>query len=223
MPESDVSLPPVKPGLAKVWHRRIGMLSAVFVLILAGSGIFLNHTSSLELDKRALRSVPILEWYGVELPEKIFGIRVAEHWVSRIGGQVFLNQSPLGNCVGELVSAREFNGELTIVCSYNALIATATGELIEQLDGGREFDIIKARFSEPVGKIEEIPSGLYAKLLPFAAGDEMTLERLMLDIHSGRILGAWGVYLVDMMAALFAILALSGLIMWWRGTRSNDT
>ena len=42
----------------------------------------------------------------------------------------------------------------------------------------------------------------------------LPLERILLDIHSGRILGGWGVYLVDAAAVLFLLLATSGVWLW---------
>lgn len=57
-----------------------------------------------------------------------------------------------------------------------------------------------------------LPPALVQQLAPEAAGDAITLERLVLDIHSGRILGRWGVYWMDGVAALMVLLALTGLI-----------
>jgi uncharacterized iron-regulated membrane protein len=45
-------------------------------------------------------------------------------------------------------------------------------------------------------------------------GSGLPMERVMLDLHSGRILGNWGVYLVDAAAILFLVLAISGVWLW---------
>lgn len=45
-------------------------------------------------------------------------------------------------------------------------------------------------------------------------GSGLPLERVMLDLHSGRILGGWGVYLMDAAAILFLVLAISGVWLW---------
>ena len=47
-------------------------------------------------------------------------------------------------------------------------------------------------------------------------GTGLTLERVLLDIHAGRIPGATGVFLVDAAALLFLVLAISGLWLWAR-------
>jgi len=46
--------------------------------------------------------------------------------------------------------------------------------------------------------------------------DDINLERLILDIHSGRVLGTVGVFLADFAAVLMAMLAISGFLMWVR-------
>jgi len=48
-------------------------------------------------------------------------------------------------------------------------------------------------------------------------------ERLILDIHSGRIIGQWGVVLVDVMAILFLFMAVTGVWIWSRRRSSKQS
>jgi len=43
----------------------------------------------------------------------------------------------------------------------------------------------------------------------------LTWERVMLDLHSGRLLGKPGVFGVDLMGVFLCSLAMSGTAMWW--------
>ena len=52
-------------------------------------------------------------------------------------------------------------------------------------------------------------------------GYGLTLERVLLDLHSGRVLGSAGVLLVDAAAILFLLLAISGLWLWSRRRTST--
>jgi uncharacterized iron-regulated membrane protein len=54
-------------------------------------------------------------------------------------------------------------------------------------------------------------------------GTGLPMERIMLDLHSGRILGRAGVYLVDAAAVLFLLLAMSGVWLWGRRRASIKT
>ena len=45
-------------------------------------------------------------------------------------------------------------------------------------------------------------------------GSGLPVERVLLDLHSGRIFGKPGVYVVDAAAILFLVLAASGVWLW---------
>lgn len=62
-----------------------------------------------------------------------------------------------------------------------------------------------------------LPDALRQTLSQRYRGHGLPLERVVQDIHSGRILGRWGVWLVDAAAVLMGFLALSGVWLW--GTR----
>ena len=49
----------------------------------------------------------------------------------------------------------------------------------------------------------------------------LTLERIILDAHSGRILGLVGVLFMDAVAILLILLSLSGIYIWVRYARSK--
>lgn len=94
----------------------------------------------------------------------------------------------------------------------NVVIRAAHGYYQVNLDEleWEEYDFLEAAWSES----SFIPEGLEKKLLKKYRGTGLTLERVLLDFHSGRIVGAWGVYFVDLIAVLFLMLACSGLWLW---------
>jgi hypothetical protein len=52
-------------------------------------------------------------------------------------------------------------------------------------------------------------------------GNGLTVERVLLDLHSGRILGEYGPFLMDGAAILFLLLAISGIWLWGRRRAST--
>jgi len=52
------------------------------------------------------------------------------------------------------------------------------------------------------------------QLLAAFRGNGLKLERVILDLHSGRIFGRYGVYLMDFAAIALLWLSLSGLWVW---------
>jgi len=95
----------------------------------------------------------------------------------------------------------------------NVIIRAAHGYYQVNLDEleWEEFDHLDAVWSEA----STIPQSLESKLLKKYRGTGLTIERVLLDLHSGRIVGSWGVYFVDFIAVLFLILATTGVWMWW--------
>ena len=55
-----------------------------------------------------------------------------------------------------------------------------------------------------------------AVLLESFRGRGLTLERVLLDLHSGRIFGEYGTYIMDAAAVALLWLSCSGLWVWWR-------
>ena len=51
------------------------------------------------------------------------------------------------------------------------------------------------------------------------SGSPLSYERVLLDLHSGRIFGRVGVLVVDAAAVALLLLALSGFYMWFKFKR----
>jgi hypothetical protein len=58
------------------------------------------------------------------------------------------------------------------------------------------------------------PLGLAGRLRQHYRAHTLPVERVVLDLHSGRILGSIGVFLVDAAAVLLFLLGLSGCWLW---------
>ena len=75
-----------------------------------------------------------------------------------------------------------------------------------------ETDTVEATWST----LSDTPPELAQTLQASYRGHGLPLERVVLDIHSGRLLGDAGVLLVDAAAILFMLLAISGVWLWSR-------
>lgn len=65
-----------------------------------------------------------------------------------------------------------------------------------------------------------LPSAQRAALAQAYRGFGVSYERLLLDLHSGRLFGRGGVLLVDGAALCLLVLALSGAYMWFKFKRT---
>ncbi len=65
----------------------------------------------------------------------------------------------------------------------------------------------------------ELPEPIQRRAVAAYRAQSLTWERVLLDLHSGRLFGRWGEYLVDVAAAGFVLLAMSGFWLWLRQPR----
>lgn len=64
--------------------------------------------------------------------------------------------------------------------------------------------------------ITQLPDELAQSITAHYRGTGLSLERILLDLHSGRILGRGGVWLGDAVAILFILLAMTGIWLWFK-------
>ncbi len=233
-----------------VSHRYMGLVSALFVILLSITGIMLNHTEALSLDEKRIQAPSLLSWYGIEPPEMGNSFQIAEQTLSHIEHQLFLNNHSLGIDVDQLVGAVSYQGMYIAAATDKILLLTPEGELIEQLTAvhgipqhinrigmdnsqqrpvietaNQQFQTDEALLSWEPSSLQDVvwshpsqmDSQLKTELLNNYQGEGLDLERITLDLHSGRILGNWGIYLMDIMAVLFLLISSFGVWIWsWR-------
>ncbi|NND68318.1 MAG: hypothetical protein HKN19_12090 [Halioglobus sp.] len=231
-------------GLLWRWHRRTGVAIFVFLIVLAATGVVLNHSTDLELDRQFVEADWLTGLYN-EGQQYLPAYQLGERWLSRsASGHLYVDTTEVATCLGELVGAVAADGMLVAACTEELLLVTADGELIESVNAstglpvpvvglGRSQDSVALRSDErwwtvdlDLLEFKRQPGG--AQILQLSPGQLpdairqaipapeqwLTWERLLLDLHSGRIGGRAGVWLVDAVGVLLICIAFSGLTMW---------
>lgn len=106
------------------WHRQIGLASALLMVILAVTGIILNHNADWGTTHAAIESEWMMAWYDINPAD------------------------------------------------------------------------VKEGYAPP-----------------------LSWDRVLLDLHTGRILGDWGIYVMDGAAIILLILTFTGMYNWYRSPR----
>lgn len=240
-------------GLLWRWHRRLGLLAALFIVAVSLTGIVLNHTTGLGLDRRLVNLDWLTAAYG-DRSSHVSAFRLEQNWLSRsASGQVFLDSREVAACRGELVGALQQGELLLAACTGELLLITTRGELVEsvvagtglpvpvqsigllddavalQVDGEwwlADLDRMEFNPRDPGGSAEvrqRVPDRLPDEIrnrLP-VPDRWLTWERVLLDLHSGRLFGKLGVLWVDLVGVFLCTLALSGTAMWWLHRRKR--
>ena len=114
-------------------HKFTGIVVCVFLIHLSITGIFLNHTEDLGLDEKYTASPMILALYNISMPNKEESFSVDNHFISRFGNQVFLDNQPIFKSEVPIIGAVIFDQMLVIAIEDGLVLLTKEGELIEKL------------------------------------------------------------------------------------------
>src|SRR6266699_2927694 len=225
--------------LLRRWHARIGFAAMLFFLILAVTGLVLNHDHSLGIDGRFVHAEWLARWYGIksEPPRQVF--RSGHHVLAAANGRWLLDGEISGEKLPQPVGLVDL-ADIFVVASDTALyVYRENGELIEKLGpGALPGSPVRAIGSSVRGIVLRTPSGIFASAdalswrpapqpsvrwsapaeLPVseqrayeqALTPGISVQQLLLDLHSGRFAGHYGPLAVDFMALLLAILSLTG-------------
>ena len=114
-------------------HRSMGAAIALFVLLLTTTGLLLNHSADLKLDKQYLNWPWLLEHYGVSNVQADAVYLLDHAVISQFGPEVFVNEKPVTNVQRPLLGGIVLD-EVMILATDDALILlTADGEFIERM------------------------------------------------------------------------------------------
>ena len=233
------------------WHGVAGIVSALSLFILVASGIALNHTQELGLYDSEITLPAVTAWYGLrpETPES--GFRLGEAWLLSAGGRWRVGTTDLGDRRPLPVGAVSFGAWWVVAGADNLFLLQPDGRLVDQirrdaLPGvpvqaiGTSGNAIVLRTARGVfastdamewtphaadgvqwSRAERLPDAVRSSPgAAFAPG--IQTERVVRDIHSGRILGRYGPYLVDAVAILLMLLSATGAWMYLRSQRRRS-
>ena len=235
------------------WHRGIGVAAALLVLILALSGLALNHGGALGLDRTHVSAPWLLRWYGLsgtQSPKQ--GYAAGGHWLSEFENRLLLDGERLPHTIDGLAGAVMLEQALVIAGGSGMLLLAEDGALIERITAlpkpitglglmaqgkvalrtvsGQVFtsdaqflEWLPARAGDRIewSAAESLPAPIREQSAHALRGNALSLERILLDLHSGRIFGGYGPWLMDAAAVLLLILAATGITGWWRGRNGN--
>ncbi|MBT8094159.1 MAG: PepSY domain-containing protein [Gammaproteobacteria bacterium] len=197
-------------------HRWAGTSLVVFVLFLATTGIVLNHAVDLGLDRKYLRWPWLLDAYGMRMPGSYAG-------TVAVGSFVVVGDGRSAHVLlesGELVESIDLG---SILPGDIERVGRDGGRAVFE-SGGRLFrsDADVSQFQnwadgDPGGvewssEVDRDTAGLEV-LQDAWRGRGVTVERVLLDLHSGRILAAPGRLLLDIVAVGMILLGVSGLFL----------
>jgi hypothetical protein len=227
-------------------HRIAGIFLSLFLIIIAVSGVMVNHAALLGLDKTSVPAF-IAGWYYRDALSSVSGYRVTEGYVYSIGTEVYLNRTLVTDCAQGLSGATTVSEGVIALCTGDLLVVSPGGRLVERLGsvhgvpdgverlghagGGLVLGMSDTNRGFDPDTLETIPAPanvswqqavrVPAALTRASLADAVSWEQFVLDLHSGRLFGASGAGFVDGLAALLVLMAVSGVLLWRAPRRDN--
>lgn len=227
-------------GLVYKLHRYAGLLSAIVLLMLATTGIILNHTDDLKLDSKMVHSPSLLNWYGIQAPKTLTSYATKNHWISLIGQQLYFDKLLLETHQKQLLGVIETADFIVIASKTTLSLVSSEGDFIESIPFNNiekigvdnQAIVIKSKegfnysddslitwkpFSHKIiswSTPSQLPSHIAQNIKNQFRSTVLPFERVILDIHSGRFFGYLGVIIVDISGLFLIILALTGSAVW---------
>ncbi|MDQ7090999.1 MAG: PepSY-associated TM helix domain-containing protein [Methylococcales bacterium] len=222
-------------------HRYMGLISALVLLVLAITGIALNHTDTLKLDSRYTHNPYLLTWYGILSPNATRVFKTSQHYISQFDKQLYLNKSVISNTTEVLQGAIETHDFIVIALENSLILLSLDGAIIEHIEQPRlekigintqqhifikqlktilvSDDGLLSWKSASTTQIQwsqtaKLPESIETVIKQEFRGTILPLERIFLDLHSGRFFGKIGVFIVDACGILLILLIFSGLSIW---------
>ncbi len=169
---------------------------------LGGQQLFLNNQVLALCDEHLSGAIEINSINYIACDNEIIIFNRDFEQIERVGAQYGL-PSPIhtiGHCGTELCISSDKNKNQIYQIDTNALTSI-------RIENNQALV-----WSTP----SPIPKKLKSELLSNFPRSNISLERVLLDLHSGRLFGGFGVMLMDFCAIALAVLVASGFWLWWR-------
>lgn len=234
--------------LVRRWHSRIGLAALLFLLFLIASGLVLNHGDVFGLEAIEINNVWLMNWYGLKAAIPAQGYPVGDGFMAWDNDKWVLHGKVVAAKPANPVGAVEAGG-IYFIATRNGLYLYGQDERLVDKIENRALPALPVTRLGTAGErvVLETPGGAFAsrdgldwqkldaslvawsdlrplppqekQKLAQAFAPELPLQRILLDLHSGRIFGHYGPLFVDLLACTLLALGLSGLWMYWRATR----
>lgn len=191
------------------WHRRIGLTAALFITFILVTGFLLNHARLFGLDQIRLEMPWLLSFYNMEVPKdylvgaaEVNGIAIA---ALRDGVALF---TPNGELIERIPAASLPPGPITRLALQDEIVILYTEGGPFMCDADFTACTETALAGQPAETASLVIEDAVARLYH---GGGLSLEKILLDIHTGRIFGVAGALFTDLVALALLMLVVSGV------------
>lgn len=220
------------------WHRWLGLSVLLWALTWAVTGLLIEASPALGLDKKTISAHWLTARYGINAPTAIKQWQVDGYHVNEWDQGITLNGEWLTQLNDEpIAGVARYDGMLLIAQAKHITLLTPQAELIDTVmppvDAISQIatneasvfiqsatqtlsssgDLLNWQPNKPAENWSIAAANITANT-PKALHD-ISYERVILDIHSGTLFGPIGRWLSRLAAVVMILLGLTGFYTWF--------
>ena len=227
----------------KDWHGYVGLGSVIFVMLVSITGLFLIHTDDLHLSDKFVESDLLLSLYEIPTNLPTMSYDVAPHgYIVGVNHKIYLNDQWVAELDSGISGAAVVENVIVVTTTNEVLQITCDGVVVERTYADPPIEMLGILNDVPIFKsllgevttfisnphaIDDLnqvnwtvpvnpPNELIAEIIRRERHQMITAEKLILDLHSGRLFGNVGKLLFDAIAIALCVLAITGFSQWVR-------
>ncbi|MDF2178865.1 PepSY-associated TM helix domain-containing protein [Aliiglaciecola sp. CAU 1673] len=235
------------------WHKKLGLFSAFFLLMITLTGVLINHSHHLSLDSMPVKHAWLLDWYGIGYPKQVSIFSEMAPVLAATDNLLWQDQEPVLEAAQPILSALRTDDKLLATDGQILYWLSPNGQLLEKQDSSMGLPASPSLLgTDSQGNIWlQADDGTYIsdemllewqdaatppniqwaqpqtsantqELADLARGTHLSWERMLLDLHSGRLFGAWAIWFWDLIALVFVMLAVSGIWIWLKNGNGRE-
>ncbi len=116
------------------WHRSLGVISALFILLMALTGMLINHSNHLSIDSAHVEQKWLLDYYGITPPNQINIYQTSPLKLASSDNLIWIDNRLTVEADSSIKGMLSLGRMLIAVDSNNLYLLSKEGELLEKQD-----------------------------------------------------------------------------------------
>ncbi len=118
----------------RLWHRRLGIFCALFIMLMAITGIAINHSNHLTIDSISVQQAWLLDYYGISPPNTLAIYQTQPFSLASSDNLVWVQHQLAVEASSAIKGIIAFKNMLIAVDSDHLYILSQDSELMEKQD-----------------------------------------------------------------------------------------
>ena len=223
----------------------MGVTVSILAIILSATGLLLNYSDSLKLNRAYTENSWLLKHYNIG-EFSVTSFSTEKYLISQASDYIYFDGNYTLNLNDTLVGAIDLPPYVLLATESSLLLIDADGQILDEIGsytglpenplgisvtqqgypvirgvntywkGSQELSAwqpLKGPHPKWVAPVDT-PTQMNTRIQKHARSHEIHFERILLDLHSGRLFGTWGQTIMSIAAVLLLILAMTGVIIW---------